>query len=284
MEYNEMECKEKWAVEARNVTYTYEGSGRRALDDVSLKIAKGKKTAIMGENGSGKSTFFLCLNGIRRPDAGEILIDGKPIEYSRKGLLDVRRKVGIVFQEPDDQLFSASVYQEISFGIMNLGVDTDTARQEVERVIRELGIEPFQDRPAHALSGGQKKQVAIADILVMHPQVMILDEPAAALDVSHKRIVHEIIEKLTEQGITILMSTHDINYAYEWADEIILMHEGKVIRRGRAEEVCRDQTALGEAGLEEPSVLRMYRKLLERNLISRCTDPPRSLRELETML
>src|SRR5699024_2877808 len=100
---------------------------------------------------------------IRRPDAGEILIDGKPIEYSRKGLLDVRRKVGIVFQEPDDQLFSASVYQEISFGIMNLGVDTDTARQEVERVIRELGIEPFQDRPAHALSGGQKKQVAIAD-------------------------------------------------------------------------------------------------------------------------
>lgn len=279
-----MECKEKWAVEARNVTYTYEGSGRRALDDVSLKIAKGKKTAIMGENGSGKSTFFLCLNGLRRPDAGEILIDGKPIEYSRKGLLDVRRKVGIVFQEPDDQLFSASVYQEISFGIMNLGVDTDTARQEVERVIRELGIEPFQDRPAHALSGGQKKQVAIADILVMHPQVMILDEPAAALDVSHTRIVHEIIEKLTEQGITILMSTHDINYAYEWADEIILMHEGKVIRRGRAEEVCGDQTALGEAGLEEPSVLRMYRKLLERNLISRCTDPPRSLRELETML
>ena len=279
-----MECKEKWAVEARNVTYTYEGSGRRALDDVSLKIAKGKKTAIMGENGSGKSTFFLCLNGIRRPDAGEILIDGKPIEYSRKGLLDVRRKVGIVFQEPDDQLFSASVYQEISFGIMNLGVDTDTARQEVERVIRELGIEPFQDRPAHALSGGQKKQVAIADILVMHPQVMILDEPAAALDVSHTRIVHEIIEKLTEQGITILMSTHDINYAYEWSDEIILMHEGKVIRQGRAEEVCGDQAALETAGLEEPSVLRMYRKLLERNLISRCTDPPRSLRELETML
>lgn len=278
-----MECKEKWAVEARNVTYTYEGSGRRALDDVSLKIAKGKKTAIMGENGSGKSTFFLCLNGIRRPDAGEILIDGKPIEYSRKGLLDVRRKVGIVFQEPDDQLFSASVYQEISFGIMNLGVDTDTARQEVERVIRELGIEPFQDRPAHALSGGQKKQVAIADILVMHPQVMILDEPASALDAVHTKKVHELIRRLTEQGITVLMSLHDIDYAWFWADEIVLMDRGRVIRQGTPREVCEDEAALRQAGLERPAVLRIYEKLKEKGVLSGGRIPG-SMDELTEML
>ena len=155
--------------------------------------------AFMGGNGSGKSTFFLCLNGIRRPDRGKICIDGKAIEYTRKGLLDVRGRVGIVFQEPDDQLFSASVYEEISFGILNLGADEETARREVERVIEELEITPFQDRPAHALSGGQKKQVAIADILVMHPEVMILDEPAAALDPKHTRKVQEIVERLSEE-------------------------------------------------------------------------------------
>ena len=160
---------------------------KRIFEGLDLAFAEGVVTTLIGANGSGKSTFFLCLNGIRRPDGGTIYIDGKPVEYTRKGLLDVRGKVGIVFQEPDSQLFSASVYEEISFGILNLGADEDTARREVERVIEELEITPFQDRPAHALSGGQKKQVAIADILVMHPEVMILDEPAAALDPKHTK-------------------------------------------------------------------------------------------------
>lgn len=279
-----MENEEKWMIETEHVCYIYDGMDKRALNDVTLKIAKGKKVAFMGENGSGKSTLFLCLNGVRRPDSGRILIDGSPISYSRKGLLDVRRKVGIVFQEPDDQLFSASVYQEISFGIMNLGVDVQTARREVEQVIRELGITPFQERPAHALSGGQKKQVAIADILVMHPQVMILDEPAAALDVRHTKMVHEIIEGLTEKGITILMSTHDMDYAYEWADEIILMHEGKVICQGRTEEVCRDENVLKTVGLDQPAVLKLYDRLIRRGMIAQREHPPRSLTELEEIL
>lgn len=279
-----MENEEKWMIETEHVCYVYDGMDKRALNDVTLKIAKGKKVAFMGENGSGKSTLFLCLNGVRRPDSGRILIDGSPISYSRKGLLDVRRKVGIVFQEPDDQLFSASVYQEISFGIMNLGVDVQTARREVEQVIRELGITPFQERPAHALSGGQKKQVAIADILVMHPQVMILDEPAAALDVRHTKMVHEIIEGLTEKGITILMSTHDMDYAYEWADEIILMHEGKVICQGRTEEVCGDENVLKTVGLDQPAVLKLYDRLIRRGMIAQREHPPRSLTELEEIL
>ena len=267
-----------------NLCYTYDGNDERALDGMNLKICRGRKVAFLGGNGSGKSTFFLCLNGIRRPDDGRILIDGTPVKYTRKGLLDLRRKVGIVFQEPDDQLFSASVYQEISFGLMNLGVDEAEAEREVERVIEELGITPFQDRPAHALSGGQKKLVAIADILVMHPEVMILDEPTAALDPKHTRIVQDIIGKLTESGITVLMATHDMDYAYGWADEIVLMHEGKVLRSGPPAEVCSDRQALEQTNLEMPSVLRLYEIMKEKGILPSGDKPPADMRELERRL
>lgn len=276
--------KNEWIIEIENLCYTYEGNDRRALDGVSVKIRRGRKVAFMGGNGSGKSTLFLCLNGILRPESGRVIIDGIPVKYNRKGLLDVRKKVGIVFQEPDNQLFSASVYQEISFGILNLGADEETARREVERVMEEVGITAFSDRPAHALSGGQKKQVAIADILVMHPEVMILDEPAAALDPKHTRIVEEIIERLTDKGITVLMATHDMDYAFAWADEIILMKDGKVIKEGSPGEVCGDREALERTNLEPPAVLTIYEKMLEKNLLKRGGTPPKNIRELEEML
>ena len=275
-----MKRDEDWVIEAQDVSYTYDGNNERALDGLNLKIRRGTKVAFMGGNGSGKSTFFLCLNGIRRPDTGKICIDGEAIEYTRKGLLNVRGRVGIVFQEPDDQLFSASVYEEISFGILNLGADEETARREVESVIKELEITPFQDRPAHALSGGQKKQVAIADILVMHSEVMILDEPAAALDPKHTKKVQQIVDHLTEKGITVLMATHDIDYAYAWADEIILMHEGKVIRQGTPFDVCSDRAALKTASLEVPAVLRIHQRLKEKGLIPEDAVPPGSVDEL----
>lgn len=276
--------QEDWIIEAENLCYTYDGNDERALDRLNLKIRRGRKVAFLGGNGSGKSTFFLCLNGIRRPDDGRILIDGTPVKYTRKGLLDLRRKVGVVFQEPDDQLFCASVYQEISFGIMNLGADEAEAEREVERVIEELGITPFQERPAHALSGGQKKLVAIADILVMHPEVMILDEPTAALDPKHTRIVQDIISKLTERGITVLMATHDMDYAYGWADEIVLMHEGKVLRSGSPAEVCSDRQALEKTNLEMPSVLRLYEIMKEKGILPSGDKPPVDMRELERRL
>ena len=278
-----MNHTEDWVIQAENLSYSYEENDRKALDGLSVRIGRGRKVAFMGGNGSGKSTFFLCLNGILRPDEGRVLIDGEPVSYTRKGLLDVRKKVGIVFQEPDNQLFSASVFQEISFGILNLGVDEETARREVEKVIRELEITPFQNRPAHALSGGQKKQVAIADILVMHPEIMILDEPASSLDPKHTKIVRGIMEGLTERGITVLMATHDMDYAFGWADEIVLMHEGKVIRQGTPREVCEDENALKKAGLERPAVLRIYEKLKDKGVLSGNLIPG-SMDELAEML
>ena len=160
-------------LKAENLYFSYEGEKEHSLNGLSLEIERGKKIAVMGANGSGKSTFFLCCNGILKPSSGSLYLDGEPYDYSRKGLLKLRRRVGIVFQDPDSQLFSASVYQEISFGILNLGVPEEQAAKEVEEVIRRLEITPFRHKPVHALSGGQKKQVSIADILVMHPDIMI---------------------------------------------------------------------------------------------------------------
>lgn len=275
-----MREEKEWSVETEQLSYTYEGNQKKALDTVSLKLGRGKKIAFMGGNGSGKSTFFLCLNGILRPGEGRVLIDGSPVEYTRKGLLEVRQKVGIVFQEPDDQLFSASVFQEISFGILNLGVDEERAREEVENVICRLGITPFRDRPAHALSGGQKKLVAIADILVMHPKVLILDEPAASLDPKHRKLVRSIVESLAEEGLTILMATHDVDYAYAWADEVVLLNEGKVLRQGSPRQVFGDEAAMEQANLELPAVMRLYRRMREKGMLSPEMEPPKTMEEL----
>lgn len=271
-------------LEARDVWYSYEENDRFSLQGLNLKVKKGSKIAFMGANGSGKSTFFLCCNGILKPQKGELLFHGHPVKYGRKELLALRAKVGIVFQDPDKQLFSASVEQEISFGILNLGESKERARAEVYRVMEKLEIMPFRKRPVHALSGGQKKQVSIADILVMHPDIIILDEPAAALDPKHTRMVNEMVNRLTEQGITVLMATHDIDYAYAWADEIVLMKDGKVICQGDPEVVCRETEKLKETNLEEPSVLRLFDRLKARKMIATTAKTPKTWSELEALI
>lgn len=268
-------------LEARDVYYAYEEGGPYSLNGVSLQIKRGSKVAFMGANGCGKSTFFLCCNGIYKPAKGELLFDGRPLDYSKKGLLSLRGKVGIVFQDPDNQLFCASVFQEISFGILNMGVSEARAKQEVEGVIDKLLIAPFKDRPAHALSGGQKKQVSIADILVMHPDVIILDEPGAALDARHTKIVNEIVDKLTKEGITVLMATHDINYALSWADEIVLMHEGRVLIQDKPVKVCSQKEALSLTNQEEPWVLRLFSRLQKKGIIKEGQKTPVCMAELE---
>ncbi len=275
---------EESILEAKDVWYSYEDNDRFALQGLELHIKKGSRVAFVGANGSGKSTFFLCCNGILRPQRGELRFHGEPLAYSKKALLALRAKVGIVFQDPDNQLFSASVRQEISFGILNLGAGEREAEAEVDRVMEALEITPFQDQPVHALSGGQKKQVSVADILVMKPEIVILDEPAAALDPRHSRIVNEMIGKMTEQGITVIVSTHDMDYAYSWADEIVLMSGGRAVCQGRPEEVCRKKELLVRNNLEEPRLLRMFDCLTERGLIQAGAAAPRTWEALERLL
>ena len=272
-------------LEARHVSYSYGSGETPSLKDLSLSIRRGRRTAVMGANGSGKSTFFLCCNGILRPDEGQIYYNGQPLSYRKKDLLSLREKVGIVFQDPDMQLFCASVYQEISFGPLNLGLPREEAAREVEAVIRRLGITPFRHRPAHALSGGQKKQVALADILVMHLELLILDEPFAALDPSHVHIIRDMIRDLEKDSspsgpLTVVIATHDTDFALEWADEVILFSEGQVLAQGAPASVLTDRELLARASLDLPGVIKVFESLQAAGLLGADLPAPKHLDQL----
>lgn len=270
-------------IELKNISYSYE-DGTKALKNINLYIHKGEKVAFLGANGSGKSTLFLCLNGILKPQSGEILYQRTPINYSRKGLLSLRSKVGIVFQDPDNQLFVSSVYQEISFGILNLGVDYDTAKIRVEKIMEELDITPYKERPTHLLSGGQKKQVALADILVMEPEVLIMDEPVSALDPKHTKMLHETFTNLPQKGITLIISTHDVDFALEWADRVILFKEGEIVGEGAPEVIFQNINLLEESNLIQPKVIKLYTTLVEHGILNRDLKTPKNLEVLEGYL
>ena len=156
------------AIETRELCYAYE-DGTTALDHITLSARRGSVTGILGANGAGKSTLFLNLNGVFTPKSGQVLLDGQPVKYDRKGLAALRRRVGNVFQDPDDQLFSADVYRDVSFGGVNLGLEPEEVRRRVEEALERTGTSALRDRPTHALSYGQKKRVAIAGVLVMEP-------------------------------------------------------------------------------------------------------------------
>ena len=267
-------------IKAENLCYTYE-DGTEALKGIDLTIEAGKKVALLGANGSGKSTFFLCLNGVNQPQKGALYLHDKPYDYSKNGLLHLRSKVGIVFQDPDSQLFSASVYQEISFGAMNLGLEEEEVKRRVEQSIEDLEITPFRHKPTHFLSGGQKKQVSVADILVMDPEVIVFDEPAAALDPKHTKILNHLIDKLSERGITIIISTHDVDFAFSWADEAVLFHNGKVLRQGAPEEVFAAEEDLEKTNLTKPAALRLFDNLVKNGVLPEGLAIPRDLDTLE---
>ena len=271
-------------LKAENVFFSYDDDNSFSLNNLSLEIKKGKKIAIMGPNGSGKSTFFFCCNGINKPSKGTIYFKGEPIKYNKKSLLELRKKIGIVFQDPDNQLFSASVYQEISFGPLNMGLPKEEVQKEVDQIIQHMEINYFSQKPTHALSGGQKKQVSIADILVMHPELIILDEPASSLDPKHINILNNLINEMTENGITVIISTHDVDYALDWADEIILMKDGRVIHCGLPEEVFSNIELLEQTNLNQPTALRLFNCLCKKGILKQNLRIPRNINELESII
>lgn len=267
-------------LKVENLSYVYE-DGTKALKKIDFNIKKGEKIAFIGGNGSGKSTMFLCLNGVLRPRSGNIYYEDKQIEYTRKGLLDLRSKVQIVFQDPDNQLFSASVYEEISFGIFNLGIGEKVVERKVNEVIRELEIEPFVNKPTHFLSGGQKKRVSIADILVMDPEVIILDEPTSALDPKYTNVVNNLIDELTEKGKTVILSTHDVNQALKWADRIFVFMDGQIVKEGIPEDIFLDDETLNKANLLVPYTIKLYKNLLRKGILNENLKVPKTIEILE---
>lgn len=245
------------AIETENLYYTYE-DGTVALDHISILARTGKITGILGANGAGKSTLFLNLNGVLTPREGAVHVGGKPVTYDRKGVLEVRRQVGIVFQDPDDQLFSADVYRDISFGAVNLGLPPQEVRRRVETAMERTGVTALKEKPTHALSFGQKKRVAIAGVLVMEPEVMILDEPTAGLD---PQGVSDIMRLLTELrdtlGITILIATHDMDIVPLYCDYTYLLNGGRVVGEGSPEELFAQPELLRKNHLRLPRIAHL---------------------------
>ena len=249
------------AIEARDLCYTYE-DGTVALDHISLKAQKGKITGILGANGAGKSTLFLNLNGVLNPASGQVLLDGEPVRRDRKGITELRRRVGIVFQDPDDQLFSADVYRDISFGAVNLGLPEAEVRRRVEQAMERTGVSALRDKPTHALSFGQKKRVAIAGVLVMEPEVLILDEPTAGLDPQGVSDIMRLLTRLRDElGMTVLIATHDMDIVPLYCDYAYLLGGGKVLLEGTPEQLFADPAALRANHLRLPRIAHLMEVL-----------------------
>jgi cobalt/nickel transport system ATP-binding protein len=271
--------KEQFILEAIDITFEY-SDGTKALDEVNMSIEEGKKIAVLGPNGAGKTTLFLHFNGILKPKSGKILYKGEEINYRHSELVKLRKNVGIVFQNPDIQLFSASVYQEISFGPMNLGYPENIVKEKVENAMKETRIIGLKDKPTHFLSYGQKKSVSIADIIVMEPEVIILDEPTVYLDPKHVQEIMGLFDKLVEKGKTIILSTHDVDFAYSWADYIYVMKNGKVVAKGEPTVVFANAKELDRSDLKKPMLLEIYEILKEKGIISG-SNIPKNIEELK---
>lgn len=254
-----------YAIETRDLTYTY-ADGTPALKGVSFRAEAGKVTGILGGNGAGKSTLFLNLNGVLTPQSGQVLLDGAPVSYARRDLPELRRRVGLVFQDPDDQLFSADVYRDISFGAVNLGLPEAEVRRRVEDAMVRTGVTALRDKPTHALSYGQKKRVAIAGVLVMEPSVMILDEPTAGLDPQGVSDIMGLLREIREKlGITIILATHDMDIVPLYCDQVYLLSGGRIAAGGTPEELfCRPEL-LRENHLRLPRIAHLMEILHDRD-------------------
>ncbi|MDF2984642.1 MAG: cobalt transport protein ATP-binding subunit [Eubacterium sp.] len=244
-------------IETKNLSYSYNGD-KQALDQVNVTIQKGKITAVLGGNGAGKSTLFLNLNGVLTPDSGKVIFDGKEVSYDKKGIIEMRKRVGIVFQDPNDQLFSSNVRKDVSFGAMNLGLDVEEVKARVDKAIEQTGISEYTDSPTHALSFGQKKRVAIAGVLVMQPDVIILDEPTAGLDSKGASEILNLLTKIKDEtGVSVILATHEMDIVPIYCDYAYVLDHGKVVLEGNIEELILQPDKLRRYSLRLPRVAHL---------------------------
>ncbi len=266
-----MEAEE--IIRTEHLTYEYQ-AGCPALQDLSVSIRKGEKIAVMGSNGAGKSTFFLHLNGVLQAGKGKIFYGGS--EIRRKDLNALRKHVGFVFQDADNQMIASSVQAEVAFGPMNLKLPKEEVKKRVSEALEYMDLQGYRERPPHYLSGGEKKRVSIADIIAMKPEVILFDEPTAALDPLGGELLEDVLERLSKEGKTLLVSTHDVDFAYRWADRALIFHHGKLAADGETLEIFQQEQVLRETHLKKPEMLMVYEALLQKGRIHKGSYPRRA--------
>lgn len=234
-------------IEVDNLTFHYP-DGRLALDDVSIHVAPNEKVALVGPNGSGKSTLMMHLNGVLRSTQGKISLGG--LELNDANLGQIRAWVGVVFQNPDDQLFSPYVHQDVAFGPLHMGLAPDEVQQRVEQALAAVGMSDYAQRMSYHLSIGEKKRVAIATVLSMQPKILVLDEPSAGLDPRARRSLMSLLGQLEYE--TMLISTHDMRLAYELCSRTVVLDGGRVAAEGATKDILNDAALMEKHGLETP--------------------------------
>jgi len=266
-------------LEASALDYSYP-DGTIALLNINLQVEKGEKLTILGSNGAGKSTLFMQFNGLYRPSSGCIKYQGQAISYKNRALIELRKKVGIVFQDPDSQLFSSSVFQDISFGPLNLGLSEQIVEARVKQALIDTETTDLEDKPTHLLSYGQKKRVSIAGVLAMEPEIIIFDEPTAGLDPRHAREFMHLLKNLSTEGKTIIISTHDVDLAYSWSDRLAIMSSGEIIAHGKPGEIFLQPELIERADLALPWLIEMYCSLVEKGWLPPSTPLPKTKEDL----
>lgn len=269
-------------LEARGLVHHYPG-GVTALDHVDLAIPAGGRLAILGANGAGKSTLLLALAGAIRTDQGQVVLDGTPVTHDRKGLTRLRRSVGLVFQDPDDQLFAATVAEDVSFGPLNLGLTAAEARERTAEALAMMGVVHLADRATHMLSFGQRKRVAIAGLLAMRPGILLLDEPTAGLDPAGVDELMQRLDAVAGTGTAVVVATHDMDLANGWADRVAVFGRGRIVLDGAPDTVFEDEVLLSGLGLRLPMLRRLASALASRGLLP-AGPLPRRLEDLVAAL
>ena len=234
-----------------NINYQYHDK-YLALKNITATFSKGEIVAVLGGNGAGKSTFFLCCNGVLLPQSGKIKLNGEEIKRSKKDINKLRQTVGLVFQDPDSQIIAGSVESEVSFGPMNLNLPHEEVAHRVDKSLQQMNLSKYKDYAPQYLSGGEKKRVSIADILAMQPEMILLDEPTASLDPENTDALEQILKELNREGKTIIISTHDVDFAYRIAQRAIIFAQGEIIADADIEEVFASAVMLKKAGLKKP--------------------------------
>lgn len=262
----------------RGASFAYE-DGPAVLSGLDFEAREDRALALLGRNGSGKTTLMRLLSGGLRPREGLLTVQGNPVTYDRKGLTRLRTTVQLVVQDPDDQLFAASVAQDVSFGPLNLGLSDTEVRGRVDEALAALDITHLADRPTHLLSYGQRKRTAIAGAVAMRPRVLILDEPTAGLDPDGQERLLHTLGSLRAGGTTVVMATHDVDLALRWADDCAVLTPGGV-RSGPAPTVLARTDLLREAGLRLPWGIATARLLRAHGLLDAGAPGPRTPEEL----
>ncbi len=243
------------------VTYTYPCAQQPAIQDLTLTIPAGRRCALIGRNGCGKSTLLRLADGLYRPDRGQIYWQGQPLHYGTPALRSLRQQVGLVFQDPEQQLVATTVEEDLSYGLCNLGLPDAEVANRVQLALQEFDLQELADTPINHLSLGQKKRVAIADVMVLRPHLLLMDEPTAYLDPAQTRTLFQSLKRIHATGTTIVIATHDLEFVYAWADWLMVMDQGRIILEGTAQAVFAHRPLLQELGLGVPLVLDMLMEL-----------------------